>query len=65
MKVSVLEILKTSGNDLHGLIAEEVDVSVSSTPSTTSLPSSWTPSPIEEQPLPAESSDQVNFLSLE
>ena len=43
---------------------EEANVSVSSTPSTISLPSSWTPSPIEEQPQATEISDQVNCLSL-
>jgi len=39
---------------------EEADVSVSSTPSTNSLPSSWTPSPTEEQPQAAVNSDQVD-----
>merc|ERR1719249_304069 len=39
---------------------EEADVSISSTPSTISLPSSWTPSPIEEQPQATEISDRVD-----
>jgi glycerol-3-phosphate O-acyltransferase 3/4 len=51
----------SEGEETEG--EEEVDVSISSSPSTNSLPSSWTPSPNEEQPQTAESSDQVDCAS--